>query len=213
VLHLDFLCKQLVQQQRPMDAVLQRILPLICAHVAACSLHARYPSLSTTLKPAPPVLLQLQTAMVSTGTELKQLVVDVAAAGSGMSAKDVTAQLPAAPAAPASSSSGGSLGAIVLQRAQLLISLASLYYLDQGIKVLFTQYAIKFPSALAGMFGVFALLCVVGDKTADKILGWYNPALNWIARWLPLFYVPALVTLPLALNGIPGACTAALLHF
>jgi putative effector of murein hydrolase LrgA (UPF0299 family) len=143
--------------------------------------------------------------MVSTGTELKQLVVDVAAAGSGMSAKDVTAQLPAAPApSAAGSSSSGGLGVILLQRAQLLISLATLYYLDQGIKVLFTQYAVKFPSALAGMFGVFVLLCGVGDKAADGILGWYNPALNWIARWLPLFYVPALVTLPLALNGIPG---------
>jgi hypothetical protein len=54
------------------------------------------------------------------------------------------------------------------------------------------------------MFGVVALLCVVGDKNAGKILSLYGPALNWIARWLPLFYVPALVTLPLALNGIPG---------
>lgn len=56
-----------------------------------------------------------------------------------------------------------------------------------------------------GMFGVVALLCLVGDKAADKVLALYGPALNWIARWLPLFYVPALVTLPLALNGIPGA--------
>jgi putative effector of murein hydrolase LrgA (UPF0299 family) len=54
------------------------------------------------------------------------------------------------------------------------------------------------------MFGIFALLCLVGDKSAGKILGIYGPALNWIARWLPLFYVPALVTLPLALTGIPG---------
>jgi len=55
------------------------------------------------------------------------------------------------------------------------------------------------------MFGVFALLCIVGEKPADKILAAYGPSLNWIARWLPLFYVPALVTLPLALQGIPGA--------
>jgi len=52
---------------------------------------------------------------------------------------------------------------------------------------------------------VFAVLCLVGDSAANKILGYYNPGLNWIARWLPLFYVPALVTLPLALQGIPGA--------
>lgn len=50
-----------------------------------------------------------------------------------------------------------------------------------------TQAGIKFPSALAGMFGVVAVLCIVGDKAADKILGLYGPALSWIARWLPLF--------------------------
>lgn len=66
------------------------------------------------------------------------------------------------------------------------------------------QAGIKFPSALAGMFGVFGLLCIVGDKAADGVLKFYGPALTWIARWLPLFYVPALVTLPLALQGIPG---------
>eukprot|EP00878_Enallax_costatus_P011408 GHUV01011911.1.p1 GENE.GHUV01011911.1~~GHUV01011911.1.p1 ORF type:complete len:377 (+),score=93.92 GHUV01011911.1:1322-2452(+) len=55
------------------------------------------------------------------------------------------------------------------------------------------------------MFGVFALLCLVGDNTASKLMALYTPALNWIARWLPLFYVPALVTLPMALDGIPGA--------
>eukprot|EP00775_Hariotina_reticulata_P011013 gene11013-11167_t len=71
--------------------------------------------------------------------------------------------------------------------------------------LVFAAYSIKFPSALAGMFGVFVLLCLVGDSTANKVLALYQPALNWIARWLPLFYVPALVTLPLALNGIPGA--------
>jgi putative effector of murein hydrolase LrgA (UPF0299 family) len=67
------------------------------------------------------------------------------------------------------------------------------------------QAGIKFPSALAGMFGVFAVLCLVGEKPAAKILAFFNPALDWIAKWLPLFYVPALVTLPLALQGIPGA--------
>jgi hypothetical protein len=73
-----------------------------------------------------------------------------------------------------------------------------------AIKGVLTQYAIKFPSALVGMFGVFGLLCAVGDNMANKILAFYGPALNWIARWLPIFYVPALVTLPLALQGIPG---------
>ncbi len=67
------------------------------------------------------------------------------------------------------------------------------------------QNSITFPSALAGMFGVLAVLLAVGERNADKIISFYSRALAWIARWLPLFYVPALVTLPLALNGIPGA--------
>lgn len=60
-------------------------------------------------------------------------------------------------------------------------------------------------SALGGMFGVVVLLLAVGDKAADGILSFYSPALNWIAKWLPLFYVASLVTLPLALKGIAGA--------
>ncbi len=40
---------------------------------------------------------------------------------------------------------------------------------------------------------------------ADKVQAFFNPALNWIQRWLPLFYVPTLVVLPQAIQGIPGA--------
>jgi hypothetical protein len=136
---------------------------------------------------------------------VKDVIVAATAGSSGLSAADIKKQLPAAPAAPASSSSapGGIVGA-VLPWLQLWTTLASLYYTDKLIKNVFVEFGIKFPSALAGMFGVFALLCVVGDGTASKIMGMYAPALNWIARWLPLFYVPALVTLPMALNGIPG---------
>jgi hypothetical protein len=137
------------------------------------------------------------------GTEVRDLVVKLAAGASGMSADDLSKQLPqlkTAAASPSSSSSGGG----ILPWLQLWATLASLYYADTAIKGVLTQYAIKFPSALVGMFGVFGLLCAVGDNMANKVLAFYAPALNWIARWLPIFYVPALVTLPLALQGIPG---------
>ena len=42
------------------------------------------------------------------------------------------------------------------------------------------------------------------EDGADRVLTFFNPALNWIQRWLPLFYVPTLVVLPLALEGIAG---------
>ena len=42
------------------------------------------------------------------------------------------------------------------------------------------------------------------EDGADRLLTFFNPALNWIQRWLPLFYVPTLVVLPQALEGIAG---------
>lgn len=87
----------------------------------------------------------------------------------------------------------------------LVVGLASLYGLDMAIKELFKSLAITFPSALGGMFGMVVVLLAVGDATAAKIIGFYAPTLNWIAKWLPLFYVASLVTLPLAVKGIAGS--------
>lgn len=145
-------------------------------------------------------------AVSAFGVEIRDLVVQVAAGASGMSAADLSKQLLQLKAAGGSGagSAGASGGFSIMPWLQLWATLASLYYADTAIKGVLTQYAIKFPSALVGMFGVFGLLCGVGDNTANKILAFYSPALNWIARWLPIFYVPALVTLPLALQGIPG---------
>jgi hypothetical protein len=181
--------------------------------------------------------------MTSKASKMRDLAVDAARAAASKAGVDI--DVAAAP-------NSGPL-ATVGDYLQLWGTLATLYYLDQGIKGVLVQVGgdgggggsrgrsavwaardggqktqepaavrfppptppfppppppqagIKFPSALAGMFGVFAVLCLVGDKNADKILRFFNPALSWIAKWLPLFYVPALVTLPLALQGIPGA--------
>lgn len=151
--------------------------------------------------------MQAVAAVAAFGSEVRDLVVSVSAGASGLSAEELSKQLPqlkAAGGAPSTSASSGE-GFSIMPWLQLWATLASLYYADTAIKGVLTQYAIKFPSALVGMFGVFGLLCAVGDNMANKILAFYAPALNWIARWLPIFYVPALVTLPLALQGIPGA--------
>lgn len=60
--------------------------------------------------------------------------------------------------------------------------------------------SITFPSPLVGMFTLVALLLIVGDDIASRIITFYGPALDWIAKWLPLFYVPSLVTLPVAIQ-------------
>lgn len=60
---------------------------------------------------------------------------------------------------------------------------------------------------LAGMFGIIATLGVVtavAPNASDALSDWFSPALNWIQKWLPLFYVPSLVVLPLVVQGIPG---------
>lgn len=65
--------------------------------------------------------------------------------------------------------------------------------------------------------GTLLVLQEASKETADKIQAFFNPALNWIQRWLPLFYVPTLVVLPVAIQGIqgglpfPGYCTSLLL--
>jgi hypothetical protein len=149
---------------------------------------------------------QAAAAVAAFGVEVRALVVSLTAGASGLTPEEVAKQLPALKLSSGGGSAAGSAseGGGVLPWLQLWATLGSLYVLDLGIKSVLTQYAIKFPSALVGMFGVFGLLCAVGDGTANKILAFYSPALNWIARWLPIFYVPALVTLPLALQGIPG---------
>jgi hypothetical protein len=151
--------------------------------------------------------LQAVAAVTAFGVEVRDLVVQVSAGASGLSAAELSKQLPQLKGAGTSSSSSTG-GFAVMPWLQLWATLASLYYADTAIKGVLVAQGIKFPSALVGMFGVFGLLCAVGDNAANKILAFYAPALNWIARWLPIFYVPALVTLPLALQGIPGGLGA-----
>lgn len=54
------------------------------------------------------------------------------------------------------------------------------------------------------MFAITAALIAIGEQNAAKLRGFFAPALDWIAKWLSIFYVAALVTLPLALKGLTG---------
>ena len=63
------------------------------------------------------------------------------------------------------------------------------------------------PFLAAGMFGIVAALEALtraSRERADAVAAFYAPALDWIQRWLPLFYVPSLIMLPLALRDIQG---------
>jgi hypothetical protein len=49
------------------------------------------------------------------------------------------------------------------------------------------------------------VVCSIFPGAADKVESFFSPAALFIQRWLPLFYVPSLVVVPLAVKGIPAA--------
>ncbi|GAV69248.1 LOW QUALITY PROTEIN: LrgB domain-containing protein [Cephalotus follicularis] len=89
----------------------------------------------------------------------------------------------------------------------LIVSLGIVVSLDKCLKKSFVAAAIKFPSALFGMFCIFSVLIIL-DSTippaANSLMSFFYPAILFIQRWLPLFYVP-LVVLPLSVRDIPAA--------
>ncbi|KAM0934093.1 putative CidB/LrgB family protein [Dioscorea sansibarensis] len=90
----------------------------------------------------------------------------------------------------------------------LVVSLGLILVADMLLKRAFTAAAIKFPSALFGMFCVFTVLIVldvVVPAVAMGLMNFFEPATLFIQRWLPLFYVPSLVVLPLAVKDVPAA--------
>ncbi|KAL6985663.1 Plastidal glycolate/glycerate translocator 1, chloroplastic [Sarracenia purpurea var. burkii] len=90
----------------------------------------------------------------------------------------------------------------------LIVSLGIILAMDKVLKKAFVAASIRFPSALFGMFCVFAVLVIL-DSTlpaaATSLMNFFEPAFMFIQRWLPLFYVPSLVVLPLVVKDIPAA--------
>ncbi|KAK8485922.1 hypothetical protein V6N11_034499 [Hibiscus sabdariffa] len=90
----------------------------------------------------------------------------------------------------------------------LVVSLGIVLAMDNLLEKAFVAAAIKFPSALFGMFCIFSVLVIL-DTTipaaATSLMSFFEPALMFIQRWLPLFYVPALVVLPLSVRDIPAS--------
>ncbi|XP_068650882.1 plastidal glycolate/glycerate translocator 1, chloroplastic [Aristolochia californica] len=107
--------------------------------------------------------------------------------------------------------SGGSTAGVlqpVVGLLHLVLSLGIVLAMDKFLKKAFVAAAIKFPSALFGMFCVFSVLLVLDltfPAAAVSLMNFFEPATLFIQRWLPLFYVPSLVVLPLAVKDIPAA--------
>lgn len=96
----------------------------------------------------------------------------------------------------------------VLSIIHLILSLGIILAVDLLLKRAFEAAEIKFPSALSGMFCMFLVLIILNlsiPAIAEGLMSFFEPAVLFIHRWLPLFYVPSLVVLPIAVQDIPAA--------
>ncbi|KAL3763453.1 hypothetical protein ACHAW5_002705 [Stephanodiscus triporus] len=109
------------------------------------------------------------------------------------------------------------------RRGRTAFATSALILLDATFRCLFSKYSIPFPSSLAGCGALFAIMISLdgisggvgddddddddgegGERTRRRTMGGYdiyralNPGATLLARWLPVFFVPSLITLPLA---------------
>jgi len=122
-------------------------------------------------------------------------------ASPGLAPRGCCVRACAAPAEPSLLRRGASLGGIVLA--------------DALLKRGFVRRGVAFPSSLAGSVMLFASLCslrAISPPLARGVARAARPGCAIIAKWLPLFFVPNLVLLPLVLRiGAGDAARLALL--
>lgn len=95
-----------------------------------------------------------------------------------------------------------------------LALVGTLFACDRALQIGAKQVGLTFPPALIGMLLIIAGLSALSSfnpNAAEKVQKLAAPGLDWVSRWLPLFYVPSLVVLPLAVRGIPGGDLAKML--
>lgn len=83
---------------------------------------------------------------------------------------------------------------------QAVVSAAVFVAIDVAMRRLFRATGVAFPSSLAACSVLFAALLVLPSKTADGIFDQLQPGAALLAKYLPVFFVPSLVSLPLADN-------------
>ena len=104
----------------------------------------------------------------------------------------------------ASSSPIGVAVAVAKEYGPKLSLVGALFATDAGLKTAAAALNMTFPPALAGMLVLTGALVTLPAGVADRVAAAVAPGLDWVSRWLPLFYVPSLVVLPVALKGIAG---------
>ncbi len=93
-------------------------------------------------------------------------------------------------------------------KTKTILATATLVLFDTQFRSLFVKYSIPFPSSLAGCGALFSGLllldAVSGETIGKNVFNFLNPGAALLAKWLPVFFVPSLITLPLA-NGLGNA--------
>ncbi len=77
-----------------------------------------------------------------------------------------------------------------------MLSASLLIALDVGFRKLFQALAISFPSSLGGCCILFFSMLLL--PMGSRLFHLFSPGAALLAKWLPVFFVPSLITLPLA---------------
>lgn len=116
---------------------------------------------------------------------------------SSLSSSTLLAKTTSQDASLSSSSTGGNHENMFAAMA----STASLIALDIFFRRLFKAFSISFPSALGGcgiLFATMIGLYSLDPSLGDAVYRVLSPGAAVLAKWLPVFFVPSLITLPLA---------------
>ena len=112
------------------------------------------------------------------------------------------------------SSASSEVGGPLQQWVHFGVALGAFIAADQILKQTLASMGVKFPASLIGMFGILTglvgLAATGNVAAAERLVAAARPALSWITRYLPIFYVPPLVVLPLAISSLDGGDLARL---
>ncbi|GKY97025.1 hypothetical protein MPSEU_000661300 [Mayamaea pseudoterrestris] len=84
-------------------------------------------------------------------------------------------------------------------------SVAAFVFLDLAFQRTFAASKIAFPHSLAGCAALLTTLLLAPKDTARELHEFLRPGANFFATWLPVLFVPSLITLPLAMADHTGA--------
>jgi hypothetical protein len=78
-----------------------------------------------------------------------------------------------------------------------VLSASALVAIDVVVRRTFQRLAVPFPSSLGGCCALLVTMLATGPCYGERIYSLLAPGAGLLAKWLPVFFVPSLVTLPL----------------